>query len=272
MGKNLHKFYYKDYYDNAGFRIETNASGEAEIKGDEKNIPNGSFIKEANQKYLDDARKTFDKIDDSLVGENHFSLTVQYPGLITGIGIRHEAKITGEFKLGIHLDYTSGLPVIYGSTVKGVLRSAFKEKNLLDIIALLVEDNRQQIEALRDKLSISNVSMDDLARDIFGNDNDNDEDRSIYCRDIFLDAYVEDLNGSPSMLTADSITPHKGGLLKDPVPLTFVRITSGCTIRFRFKLVRSQYISIEDKLLLFRSILIAFGIGAKTNVGYGRLG
>ena len=50
-----------------------------------------------------------------------------YPGIITGIGMKHETGIKGEFKLGMYFDYTSGMPCIPGSSVKGALRSAFPQ-------------------------------------------------------------------------------------------------------------------------------------------------
>lgn len=68
-------------------------------------------------------------------------LTTSYPGLITGIGINHQTTLkwmstTGgnpaqipEFKLGMTFDYTTGVPIIPGSSIKGVLRSYFPIMN-----------------------------------------------------------------------------------------------------------------------------------------------
>lgn len=50
-----------------------------------------------------------------------------YPGLIAGTGYTHETGTKDEFKLGFFFDHTTGLPVIPGSSVKGVLRSIFPQ-------------------------------------------------------------------------------------------------------------------------------------------------
>ncbi|MCD7816006.1 MAG: hypothetical protein LUH12_04710 [Bacteroides sp.] len=74
----------------------------------------------------------------------------------------------------------------------------------------------------------------------------------------------------------DSITPHKDGPLKDPVPITMLKKAPGCIIEFRFHLNdftshKGQIFKAEEKLKLFKNILEIVGIGAKTNVGYGQL-
>lgn len=52
-------------------------------------------------------------------------MTTTYPGLLTGIGIPHGTGHKNEAKLGLAFDHTTGLPYIPGSSVKGLLRSAF---------------------------------------------------------------------------------------------------------------------------------------------------
>ena len=200
-----------------------------------------------------------------------FVLTVLYPGLITGVGINHEAKVKGEFKLGIHLDYTTGLPVIYGSSVKGVLRDAFESDVEISVLKDLVPESlHKNLDDIKIKLTKANKSLKNLMTEMFGEDKDKDE-RSVYKRDVFFDAIVCGMqDGQKSMLAADAITPHTAGPLKEPNPIGFVRIASGTNIRFRFRLVDST-LTIKEKLTLFKAILIAFGIGAKTNVGYGQL-
>ena len=56
--------------------------------------------------------------------EHSFELTTTYPGLVLGTGYSHETGTEGEFKLGFYFDWTTGLPVIPGSSVKGILRAA----------------------------------------------------------------------------------------------------------------------------------------------------
>jgi len=100
--------------------------------------------------------------------------------------------------------------------------------------------------------------------------------KSIYDRDIFFDAVIAqaEKKGNGRILCSDSITPHGGdnhdNPLKNPTPITFLKIASGCKLKFRFKLAGSE----EEKELkrkLFKEILTTVGVGAKTNVGYGQL-
>ena len=76
------------------------------------------------------------------------------------------------------------------------------------------------------------------------------------------------------ILCSDSITPHGDNPLKNPTPLTFLKIAPGSTMEFRFKLVDSEItekiFTAAQKKALFEEILKTVGIGAKTNVGYGQ--
>ena len=112
--KNLHKAYYKDYFSKVDFSA-------ADI--DTKN----------NQDAIAAANATMTKAELFVIPAPipelaTFSCYISYPGLITGTGIAHETGIQGEFKLGLHFDYTYGMPVIYGSSVKGVLRNYFLDE------------------------------------------------------------------------------------------------------------------------------------------------
>lgn len=268
--KNLSKTYYKDYFKDVGFTAIPDKEGKGlEIKNSNSIIGmNIKFMKTANQKYIDEACPLFSEIN-KLAGQS-FNLIVAYPGLITGSGIDHEAKVKGEFKLGMHFDYTSGLPVIYGSSIKGVLRNAFEIDNMFEVLREILPDYKIQIDGLKQKFSIK--SMKEWRDIIFGIDSDKDKDlRSVYERDIFFDAIVEKTNHDKQIFSKDAITPHKQDPMKDPIPITFVRIASGCTIKFLFKLTSTEEVSANDKMEIFKFILMAFGIGAKTNVGYGRL-
>ena len=264
--KNLSKAYYKDYF--AGVNFQMTSGDNPEITADKDCIlkKNKELLSLANETYLGKANQTYAS-QNSLVTHS-FDLKVLYPGLVTGIGLNHEAKIEGEFKLGLHLDYTTGLPIIYGSSVKGVLRSAFAEQGLWEVLTSLFP-GKKELDTLVNKLK--EVSLSSLADEIFGSDKP-ETANSIYNRDIFFDAVVCGLNGQASMLTSDAITPHGNNPLQEPQPLAFVRIASGCKIKFRFRLRDSKILKASDKLDLFKFILMALGVGAKTNVGYGRLG
>ena len=241
--RNLHKLYYKDYFAGVDFAdLGSDTSKKAVLEANRMLTE-----KIVDPKYLNVP---------SLGSVDSFELEILYPGLITGIGIQHEARVEGEFKLGLHLDYTTGLPVIYGSTVKGVLRSYFKE----------VYDGPGVV---------------DVINDIFEGIGPNGKPKSIYARDIFYDAVISKANAANLILCGDSLAPHGGDSHTDPfvepVPISFVKIAPGVKLLFRFKLcdtldaAGNVVISAEKKKTDFLKILTLFGIGAKTNVGYGQL-
>ena len=259
MGRNLHQYYYKDYFgekpeeildprDNQNRRrIHASLNWE-----DTKCKENPLILKERNKRLIE--RGLLKVIQNPVDTKDTFQLEIIYPGLVTGIGINHEATIEGEFKLGVHFDWTYGMPVVYGSSVKGVLKSYFKE-----------------FYAPKEGWS----SAEDAIKDIFEG-----EGKSIYNRDIFFDAVIVEAckKGKGPILCSDSITPHRDPL-KNPLPITFLKIASGCKLEFRFKLVdtvivkdgRTLTLTATQKLDIFKDILTTVGIGAKTNVGYGQL-
>lgn len=240
---NFKKYYYKDYF---------NFEEVKDIKflfDDKKETPEKviKLIEDKNRKLCGPI-KIIDIPRNFYVNE-HFQLKVDYPGLITGVGIGHEANIKGEFKLGMHFDHTTGMPIIYGSSVKGVLRNYFLEE-------YPIKDEK-----------VGKKVVDDIFEG---------EDKPIYERDIFFDAVIVKANRDGKILASDSITPHVQGPLKNPIPITFMKIASGCVLEFRFKLVDTKIDGVtvltkEKKLEIFKEILTTYGIGAKTNVGYGQL-
>ena len=241
--RNLHKLYYKDYFSDVDFRnLASDASKAA--------------VQRSNACLTAPVRNTDLVLGNLPTVSNSFELEVIYPGLITGVGIQHEAGVEGEFKLGLHLDYTTGLPLIYGSSVKGVLRSYFKEV-------------------------YNGADADVIINDIFEGVASDGNPKSIYARDIFYDAVVTAANRDNLILCGDSLAPHGGDSHTDPfiepVPISFVKIAPGVKVLFRFKLCDTMdaagkvIMSATQKEMLFLQILTVFGIGAKTNVGYGQL-
>lgn len=241
--KNLYKLYYQDYYKNVDFLF---------LIDNQQETPEqvAAIIKNRNRELC--GPNVLKVIDNPAAPQDHrFKLQVCYPGLVTGVGINHEAKLKGEFKLGMHFDWTWGMPIIYGSSVKGVLKSWFAE---------FYKKKYQDDDSLISK----------LIDEIFEGGK-----KSIYQRDIFFDAVIVTSNSQDKILASDSITPHDENPLKNPIPITFMKIAPGCTLEFRFRLcntvVGGMKFSIAEKLDLFKEILTTVGIGAKTNVGYGQL-
>lgn len=240
MSRNLHKLYYKDYFSG----IEWNRLNSDNVK---ENVERSNKTLTGSQLLC-----IIDSPAKDIKGYFRFQQSIIYPGLVTGVGINHEVGIEGEFKLGVHFDWTYGMPVVYGSSVKGVLRSYFKE--------FYVPKDNQPTE-------------EEAFNDIFEGSG-----KSIYDRDIFFDAVIVKADKKGRILCSDSITPHKDPL-KNPIPITFMKIAPGCTIEFRFKLVdtkitkdgKEYVLKAEEKEKLFKEILTTVGVGAKTNVGYGQL-
>lgn len=231
---NIGKLFYKDYYKELKYDYVF-GSGKADLGNINKRIKSSALVKIENPAC-----------------QNVFSATVLYPGLVTGTGLVHDSKnIEGGYNLGLHFDYTWGMPVVYGSSVKGVLRQYFEEFCLKE-----VENERKG-------------DVKPLCKAIFEGGG-----RSIYERDIFFDAVITgEYDGR--ILDDDSITPHTEGPLKDPVPITMLKIAPGCKIEFRFRLhnsvINEKTYTVDFKKNLFKKILGTVGVGAKTNVGYGQL-
>ncbi|GHT62507.1 type III-B CRISPR module RAMP protein Cmr6 [Bacteroidia bacterium] len=225
------------------------------------------------------------------------SLKTVYPGLYTGSGYTFGAGLQGEFQQGFLFDYTTGLPYIPGSSVKGAIRSTFPNGagklktrvpdyqnehtnyiwNMITAKEFLANElyYTPQLTSLSSKPEIT-VSQIEL--EIFeGRDITQEKEEkyySIYKRDIFHDAYISETVSKGAtkgkFLGLDYITPHGKNPLKNPTPLPFLKILPGVTINFQFQLHDGYYLTAEGKKELFKRILLDFGIGAKTNVGYGQ--
>lgn len=274
MIQNIGKLFYKDYYKKIDFRYvldkEKEGSQDNEIARMNNKIKNSSLVRISNS-----------------LADHHFQERVAYPGLVTGTGMIHDSKkLAGGYNLGMHFDYTFGMPNVYGSSVKGVLRSYFKQAH----VRTMQPDGTEVIsyDDLFVPIIQRGIDIDELFEDIFnGRKLKKDVEgnpiyinKSIYKRDIFYDAVVvtayRDRNGIMHVVDDDSITPHKEGPLKDPVPITMLKIAPGCIIEFRFYLndfisYEGKIFKAEEKLKLFKDILEIVGVGAKTNVGYGQL-
>lgn len=275
---NLHKFYYKDYFDldkqrrsneksKFEYIFEPNPKGHKSLTAMQNRILTGSS-------FSDDNHIPF-IIENPAANRNDSisNFIVAYPGLVTGIGINHEAKIEGEFKLGVHFDYTYGMPVVYGSSVKGVLRAYFKDfyQGVCDATDLLHDIFCGET---RDEAMEKKMYKDCWEEKVKLEKNRKYLPKSIYNRDIFFDAVITHADKKGRILCSDSITPHGDNPLKNPTPLTFLKIAPGCTMEFRFKLVNSnidgKVFTAAQKTALFEEIIKTVGIGAKTNVGYGQ--
>ena len=290
--RNLHKYYYKNYFspeitgvDLPGSRLSFEYLDNEKVKDKGKDIiskrnqilTETSFAKNEKGKPLKDELII---INDASPVAHRFTLTIAYPGLVTGIGIEHEAKIEGEFKLGVHFDWTYGMPVIYGSSVKGVLRNAFIAKVEKGKITKYEDYYLKKITKEEWEPEAIEILFNSIfeGKDYDGKDQEGKiqwKNKSIYDRDIFFDAVIIKADPKGRILCSDSITPHGDNPLKNPIPITFLKIAPGCQLEFRFKLtdtvINGVPFTAAQKLALFKEILTTVGVGAKTNVGYGQL-
>ncbi|MCC5937997.1 MAG: type III-B CRISPR module RAMP protein Cmr6 [Lunatimonas sp.] len=219
--------------------------------------------------------------EDVFFAAHSFELSLTYPGLLIGSGYQHESGAEGESKIGFYFDYTTGLPEVPGSSVKGMLRSNFPGNKEGELEAAKIEWISTLINEILEKQGKSvNIEGDQLRRlemEIFeGVDYSKPDGNflSSYRRDCFYGALLSPANRrSYPFLGTDYVTPHPDWF-KDPVPLMFLKVMPGIILLFNFRLFDSMVIpevTKEVKLELFKQLLMARGIGAKTNVGYGQL-
>jgi CRISPR-associated protein Cmr6 len=295
-GYNNSLLYYKHYYADSRIRWEERSDADKER--------NKAVFKEQND-LLYGAVFPTQTLFLYPEGLTRIALRTTYPGLLLGSGIAHGSGLMGEMKLGFYFDHTTGLPVIPGSSVKGVLRSAFpqgyrkaaaKGKKSDEEKAALLEKAEQTSVYLQYHLheitqrDWEASEMDALETFLFGSYQTGTSDTPMSGRPVFHDAIpvnadLVQINGEATLtyLGDDFITPHnkkKGTIpaaLRNPVPIAFVKVLPGVTFQFQFALL--PFLSKSAEVLLdtgqiqklFAAILLDFGIGAKTNTGYGRL-
>lgn len=217
-----------------------------------------SSIAKKNEKIFKtefDADRDYLKLDERIATERILMKTA-YPGLMIGTGYTHGSGIEGandDINVGFSLDYVSGQPYIPSSSVKGVLRSAFKHEDFIKGI-----------------LGKDNLDVSKLEKNIFGDNADKTEGE-----DQFFDAVIRySVRNDKRILGDDYITPHNN-IIKNPIPILMMKVLPDVVFEFRFKLsdieIGEITITAEDKKHLFTKILSVLGVGAKTNVGYGNL-
>jgi CRISPR-associated protein Cmr6 len=299
---NLGWHYYRNYF------LNNNGSS---LNMTKSNLEKDETEKMFKLKNRDITETTFD-ISYFTGVSSSFQLKTTYPGLLSGSGYGHEISAKGEFKLGFFFDFTTGLPVIPGSSIKGVLRSVFpdiaedkegnfpyKPKGSVDLVHVAwlkaqmdQIDNPNFLKDFYNPVEVSTLDKDTIKQyilltlEIFEGLRDftkkKNEERyfSIYKRDIFHDATISMSGANSKIIGSDSITPHiKEGMpynqsmLKNPVPIPFLKVLPNVVFSFRFDLNNSFVLpefNIANKIKLFQKILLTIGIGAKTNVGYGQ--
>lgn len=241
---------------------------------------------------------------ENLTNIDKIYLSVNYPGLLIGTGTTIEYTPFNKsqrgngnddnFKNGLSFDYTTGLPYIPGSGIKGVIRDFFPTeytKNVGDKDyseedkVKTEEQNKVKVELINQILE-SDYTFEDIerikdsifeGRDFEKKENfEKEEYLPIFKRDKFIEGKIL-IQGRKQILDKDYITPHKK-ILENPVPIQILKIVPGTEIEILLQLNETKIsipdkndivITKEQKKKLFTEILFLTGLGAKTNVGYG---
>jgi CRISPR-associated protein Cmr6 len=275
---NLGLLFYKKLYKDVNLWILNIDSSKYSLgfKVNEKKSEFKPFFKDLYDFELSKYKVNFHEI-----GNSKFSLQTLYPGLLIGSGYTHNSKAIGDASIGFYFDHTTGLPMIPGSSIKGVLRSAFEkdinEKQeeysgkqthgfisfLLHQITEKCEDDHLKSTLVKLKVDLTIEKLQHLKIDIFGEQEEGG-------KDVFYDAVINfKQSKAKKLLAEDFLTPHVDPL-KNPLPIQFVKVLPQVSFLFRFNLSNSLLISKEIKVMLFKEILLTLGVGAKTNIGYGQ--
>ena len=206
--------------------------------------------------------------------EYEFELYTTYPGLLLGTGNANPPETLKDadknsYNLGFYFDYTTGMPIIPGSTIKGILKSVFpalkgKHKDSEDCIKYKLEYINNIIGEIRNIISKKFSLITE----------DNWEEIFFHKKHIFYDAYITQIPATgdfKNMIFADDyIAPHhQSGIYKEPKPIHFLKIAPNVRFKFQFDLGDYEDIDANTISQVFEDIILKFGIGAKRNVGYG---
>ena len=255
---NLHYLFHTQYYENIKLDIVR--------EGDKKTVAFTAECKDKND-LLKEALFLTHSLISSQASHTFLAKTI-YPGLLLGLGYPHDpGGVPDAIQLGFSFDYVTGMPYIPGSTVKGVLRSAFR--NYADVIRDIASG------------SIKDVDLCKLEEGIFGEwVKGSSEAPFLKSRDIFFDAVIVRGNDSGRIFAEEYITPHKNtngkpelDIFAEPNPIKLLKVLPGVYFEFRFLLRDSvmdeALVKAQDKLDLFKDLIALLGVGAKTNVGFG---
>lgn len=210
-----------------------------------------------------------------------FELVTDYPGLLIGTGYNHDIAAVGATKMGFYFDHTTGLPTVPGSSIKGILRSAFPGKDLERGKAEnleLAKGKQAYITSILTELGLAEAAVADpfvanLEALLF--DGKRPDGTQVTMRERFVchDAVVTGTKGA--LMGPDFITPHKGKLTEEPNPIQLLKVMPGVHFRFTFQVgsnAGGEYpLSGKQIIALAKRLLLDLGVGAKTNVGYGQL-
>lgn len=252
--KNMNYIFNVEYFNGIEdmlFKEETSKEVEKKVKERNEQIESFSFA---------GCKVPFAELENSSCEKRFsyrsFQLYTQYPGLLIGIGYPHETKLNGAIKCGFSFDYVTGLPYISGSALKGMLRSFFYTDENNSEIAKEYESYIKELINKGDSFDIQQI-----------------KDQIFENNDVFLGAYPDIKKDSKGILKMEYITPHKEFM--NPNPISMIKVKPNVLFLFGFLLTDYMVdgkviLSAEEKLNLFEKLIVNMGIGAKTNVGFGK--
>lgn len=233
--KNMSYVFYTEYFEN----LDLNKKDNSLIKKKNKGIIEFQFT-------VDSPATSWSELE----GYQKIVLYTAYPGLLIGTGNEHSLAVNDALKCGFSFDYVTGLPYVPGSSVKGMLRAFFPGDGKTK------EESAEYEEYIRGILDKPQLDVNLLKNDIFEG------------KDIFLGAFPV-VENDGKLLDMEYITPHK--MFKNPNPISMIKVKPD--VKFEFCFVLSDFgdqVTADEKRKLFETIILDMGIGAKTNVGFGR--
>ncbi|MBR4344491.1 MAG: type III-B CRISPR module RAMP protein Cmr6 [Lachnospiraceae bacterium] len=234
-------------------------------------VDNQQFFEKRNTEICDFAfseEYASDTVVKSIPDQMEFELTTLYPGLLNGLGNPHNVKSKGAIKNGFCFDYVTGLPNIEGSYLKGVLRSPFPDYECLS-------GQKKWDELEKEKLSNITEVLEGCGE--IGN-TASDSDKKARVKELmellfektelsYMGAFPILGNGPTKLLKTDFITKHEK--MKNPNPIEILKVREGIVYRFYFRIPDNPRYRRNNIIKFFKQIILIWGLGAKTNVGYG---
>lgn len=279
---NLGWLFYREYF--RGFTYPEVPENDSQEKKKVNERTEKFFALKDRLLYDFELNKYADKTSYTRLPENRFAgfeLVTDYPGMLIGSGYTHDIAAVGATKMGFYFDHTTGLPTIPGSSVKGILRSAFpgrdreatRAENQQIAEGKMVYLKEVLTEAGIDKATANDDFVIALEKQLFEGTLPDGNQVPMPDRFVCHDAVVVGTNGG--LMGPDFITPHKKPATGEPNPIQLLKVLPGVRFRFTFQLpqVVIGETTISSVLLqkLVKRVLLDLGVGAKTNVGYGQL-
>lgn len=206
------------------------------------------FVKNKNNEIFSSVFNHDIDYQKSEIANAEFLVKTTYPGLLIGhSGYHGSGKSEDDISAGIDLDFVTGQPYIKSTSIKGTFRSCFRHRQaaVLEIIKNIAgkEFSKEEFDLLEEEL---------------------------FCgTDVFLDAVVYDGDEYGRLVGKDYFSPQKNEL-ENPLPLFVIKVLPEVRFEFRF-ILTDGHLSKEEKLQLFSELVLVFGMGGRTAVGYGRM-